>query len=137
MYKKPNWYPQWIEAVNDAFEHVCPRDMFAMLQHMEDGFNVQVVEEADSYTVQVVLPGFQRDGIQVEYGRQYVLIQAVHDERNMVESEGYYEQTAQFGHFYKKIYLGAIRGEEMTVTHNDGVLTLHVPKDNSPSHHFK
>ncbi|WP_158736064.1 Hsp20 family protein [Alteribacillus sp. YIM 98480] len=128
-YRPGRRHSDLFREVFDTFHDFFQEDFLSSIKGIGDKFNADVRDEGSCFLVEVALPGFQSDGIHIEYGDDYVAIKAVHDQTDKVESDKFFRQTSQYGEFHKKVYLGSIKGEEITASFSNDVLILRVPKN--------
>ncbi|SDI66261.1 Hsp20 family protein [Alteribacillus bidgolensis] len=127
-------HSELFREVFDTFHDFFQEDFLSSIKGVGDRFNIDVRDEGSCFVVEAMLPGFQSDGIHIEYGNEYVAIKAVHNQTDKVEGNKFFRQTSQYEEFHKKIYLGSIKGDEITASFSNDVLILRVPKnDNSLS----
>ena len=94
-----------------------------------------VREQEDSYELDVDLPGFQKDEIQVELENGYLTISASKGlDKDEKDKKGkYIRQERYAGSLQRSFYVGdAITQEDIKAKYEDGILRLSIPKKTAP-----
>lgn len=96
---------------------------------------VEVQEEANKYTVKVDLPGIDKKDIHVKVKDNVLAISAetkTETEKGDKKSGNYYSER-YYGRYYREIPLGSnVDDEHIDAKHENGVLTLELPKKALP-----
>ncbi|MDM5188492.1 Hsp20/alpha crystallin family protein [Bacillus sp. DX4.1] len=112
--------PSLFEVMTDAF--FTPMNM--------NSFKVDVQEDTDKYVVQVDLPGFQKENIQVDFEKEVLTIQAT--QNNEVEGKNengtYIRKERSTGSFIRRFTFERVEEENVKASFKDGVLTIMLPK---------
>lgn len=88
-----------------------------------------LVESNDSYRIQLDLPGVRRDDVKINYEDNQLTISGERRDEHTEESEERVRVERTFGHFYRAFSLPrSIDPEGIEATHDNGVLTITVPK---------
>ena len=100
-------------------------------KHASNIMKTDIRENKDSYDVIVYLPGFKKEGIQVQLDEGYLTITAAKsldkDEKN--EEGKYIRQERYSGSCTRSFYVGnAITVEDIKAKFEDGTLRLNIPK---------
>ena len=100
-------------------------------KHASNIMKTDIRENKDSYDVIVDLPGFKKEGIQVQLEDGYLTITAAKalnkDEKN--EEGKYIRQERYTGSCTRSFYVGtAITEEDIKAKFEDGTLRLNIPK---------
>ncbi len=90
---------------------------------------VDISETESEYIVKAEIPGVKPEDIDVEVTDTFVSIKAATREKRKEEKEDYYSCEIRRGQFYRKIGLpGAVETENVRADFENGILELHVPK---------
>jgi HSP20 family protein len=91
---------------------------------------VDIKEKEDRYELEVDLPGFAKENIEVEYRDGYLEIHGTKERKMEPEEqeERYIRKERTFGSFRRSFYIGEIDEDHVSGTFRNGVLTLNVPK---------
>lgn len=96
---------------------------------------IEVQEDADGYTVRVDLPGIDKKDIHVNVKEDVLTVSAEtrsENEKGEKKSGNYYSER-YYGRYYREIPLGSnVDEEHIKATHENGVLTLELPKKALP-----
>lgn len=88
-------------------------------------------EKGDNYIIEVDLPGYEKDNIEIEMEDGYLKVTAKVEEKNDDEEEGKYIHKERFyGECSRSFYVGdGIREEDVKAAFKNGILTLTFPKE--------
>lgn len=89
---------------------------------------VRVWEEAEAYTVQAIVPGLERESLDIQAAPNGLSIAG---KFNYPVPEGVTVRHSEYGNgeFRRMIQLATqIRSEAVKANYNDGILTIHLPK---------
>ncbi len=89
---------------------------------------VRVWEEAEAYTVQAIVPGLDRESLDIQAAPNGLSITG---KVNYPVPEGVTVRHSEYGNgeFRRMIQLATqIRSEAVKANYNDGILTIHLPK---------
>lgn len=96
---------------------------------------IEVLEDAGKYTVKVDLPGIDKKDIHVRVKENVLAVSAEtksETEKGDKKSGNYYSER-YYGRYYREIPLGSnVDEEHINATHENGVLTLELPKKALP-----
>ncbi len=96
---------------------------------------IEVQEDAGKYTVKVDLPGIDKKDIHLNVKDNILTISAetkTETEKGDKKSGNYYSER-YYGRYYREIPLGSnVDEEHINATHENGVLTLELPKKALP-----
>ena len=91
---------------------------------------MDVLDRGDAYVVHVDLPGYERDDIEVTVGDGRLSVQAERTTETLDEGERYVRRERQRGATTRTVGLpGPVREREATATHENGVLTVTLPRE--------
>lgn len=89
------------------------------------------VKELDqSYQIDMQLPGYDKDDIEVSVDKGYLTVSASHKENKEDKEDGKYIRKECFtGSCQRSFYVGdAVKGEDIGAAFTNGILSLTVPK---------
>ena len=89
------------------------------------------VKELDqSYQIDMQLPGYDKDDVEVSVDKGYLTVSASHNENKEDKEDGKYIRKECFtGSCQRSFYVGdAVKGEDISAAFNNGILSLTVPK---------
>ena len=89
-----------------------------------------VRETDDGYELDVDLPGFKKDEVDVKLSDGYLTISAAKGlDKDEKDKKGNYIRRERYaGAMQRSFYVGDIRGEDIRAKYEDGILKLSVPK---------
>ena len=120
------------DMFNDAFGMMPSIDHALYGKHAKNMMKTDVRETEDSYLVDIDLPGFKKDEINVELKDGYVTISAAKGmDKDETDKNGkYIRQERYTGACSRSFYVGsAIQPEDISAKYEGGVLRLSVPKN--------
>lgn len=89
------------------------------------------VKELDqSYQIDMQLPGYDKEDVEVSVDKGYLTVSASHKENKEDKEDGKYIRKECFtGSCQRSFYVGdAVKGEDISAAFNNGILSLTVPK---------
>ncbi len=96
---------------------------------------IEVQEDTGKYTVKVDLPGIDKKDIHIKVKDNVLAISAetkTETEKGDKKSGNYYSER-YYGHYYREIPLGSnVDEEHIDAKHENGVLTVELPKKSLP-----
>ena len=89
-----------------------------------------VREAGDSYELDIDLPGFKKDEVNVKLNDGYLTISAAKGlDRDDKDKKGNYIRRERYaGAMQRSFYVGDIKGEDIRARFENGILSLTVPK---------
>ncbi len=89
-----------------------------------------IKEKKDKYTIEMDLPGYEKENISLELKDGYLEVSAeVHKEENSDENEKFIHKERFYGHCSRNFYVGdQIKEEDIKAEFKNGILTIDVPK---------
>ena len=100
-------------------------------KHAKNVMKTDVRETEDSYELDVDLPGFKKDEVNVELKNGYLTIQAAKGlDKDETDKKGkYIRQERYAGACSRSFYVGNVKPEDVKAKYEDGVLSVIVPKE--------
>ena len=108
-------------------------------KHAKEMMKTDVRETEDSYVLDIDLPGFKKEDIQLQLDGDTLTIQAQrHSEHEEQEKKGKYVCCERsYGAYSRSFDVSGIRAEGITASYDSGVLTLKLPKKNIPNGYLR
>ena len=90
-----------------------------------------IKEVGNNYVIEVDLPGYDKDNIQIEMENGYLKVTAKVDNSNEEEEEGkYIHKERYYGECSRSFYVGDnVTEEDIKASFKNGILTLTLPKE--------
>ena len=117
---------------SDPFEMMVPTRNALYGKHGKNLMKTDVRETEDSYELDIDLPGFKKDEVNVELKDGYLTISAAKGlDKDQEDKKGkYIRQERYAGALSRSFYVGdAVEPEDVSAKFEDGILTISVPKD--------
>lgn len=91
---------------------------------------VNVVEDNDSFRIEVAAPGLEKKDFRIDLENNVLTISSEKEESNESKQEGrYMRREFSYSSFRRSFSLPAtVDSEKISASHKDGVLTLSIPK---------
>lgn len=88
-----------------------------------------IKELKDKYQLEVDLPGYKKENINIELEEGYLKISAKVEEKKDDEDSNYLHKERYYGECTRSFYVGEdIKEEEISAEFNDGILKIDIPK---------
>jgi len=88
-----------------------------------------IKEMKDKYQLEVDLPGYKKENINLELEDGYLRISAKVEEKKDDEESNYLHKERYYGECTRSFYVGEdIKEEEISAEFNDGILKIDIPK---------
>ena len=119
---------------------LVPRKHFDLFDDFfDDGFfnkqekslmKTDIIEAKDKYIIDIDLPGFSKENINLSLNKGYLEISAkVDKENNSNEEEKYVRRERFYGECSRSFYVGEeVNKEDINAEFKDGILKIEVPK---------
>ncbi len=91
------------------------------------GNHIDVYQEGNQYVVEVDLPGFKKEEINIEFNNDVLTIKADHSEEVADENKKYYYRSRKCNSFMRQIRLNDIDTQAVDASFTDGVLKVILP----------
>ena len=122
---------------DDLFDQTMNMDMFGRRnplygKHAKDLMKTDVRETEDSYVLDIDLPGFKKDELQVELENGYLTIRAEKGlDKDETDKKGrYIRQERYAGALSRSFYVGeGFTVDDMHAKFENGILQISVPKE--------
>ena len=99
-------------------------------KHAKNLMKTDVRETDDTYELDVDLPGFQKDEIQIDLEDGYLTIRAAKGlDKDQTDKKGrYIRQERYAGACSRSFYVGDVKPEDVSAKYEDGILRISMPK---------
>jgi HSP20 family protein len=103
-------------------------------KHSKNMMKTDVKEVSDGYEMDIDLPGFKKDEVNVELDNGYLTISASKGlDKDEQDKDGrYIRQERYVGQCSRSFYIGDVRPENVAAKYEDGILHLTFPKAGQP-----
>ena len=88
-----------------------------------------IYEKDGIFNIEVDVPGFNKDNINIECKDGYLTINAERDLEEASENKNYIRKERSYGKYTRTFYLGDINEEGIEARYNNGTLCITVPKE--------
>ena len=121
---------KFLPTINDIFD-----DFFYETNSSHTTVNVMrtdIIESENQYLLNMELPGFKKEDIQMELKNGYLMISATKNENNeTTDVQGHVIRRERYrGSCSRNFYVGDIRQEDIRASFENGELKVVVPKEN-------
>jgi len=87
-----------------------------------------IYEQNNNYVIEIDLPGFDKNDVNIDYYNEYLTIKASKKEEN--EEKGkYIRKERYYGEYKRSFYIGEIDENNIKANFNNGVLKIVFPKE--------
>ena len=128
-----NFFDDFFEFpfIDDRAEKNAERKLYG--HHASNLMKTDIKEFDDKYEVEIDLPGFKKDEVQVELKDGYLVVSAEKglDEDEKDKKSGKYLRRERYaGSCQRSFYVGeGVKQEDLKAAFNNGILTVAVPKE--------
>ena len=128
-----NFFDDFFEFpfIDDRAEKNAERKLYG--HHVANLMKTDIKEFDDKYEVEIDLPGFKKDEVQVELKDGYLVVSAEKglDEDEKDKKSGKYLRRERYaGSCQRSFYVGeGVKQEDLKAAFNNGILTVAVPKE--------
>lgn len=111
----------------DDFFEMERRPMFG--KHERMWMKTDVKEKEGSYELEMDLPGFKKEEVQIELDRGYLTITASKNHDVNEDQDNYIRKERYYGSCSRSFYVGEnVRHEDIKANFSEGILHLNIPK---------
>lgn len=116
--------------VPSIFDDLFNRDFMSDFVNAERNTPaVNVTEEKDKYKIEVAAPGLKKKDFNVNLEDNILTISSEKEDKDEEKDKNYMRKEFHYSSFSRSFTLPEnVKAEEINATHNDGVLTVEVPK---------
>ena len=100
--------------------------------HAGNLMKTDIKEKKDGYELEIDLPGFKKDEIQVQLKDGYLTVSAVKDldeDEKDKETGKYIRRERYAGNLSRSFYIGDVKQEDVKAAFKNGILSISVPKE--------
>ena len=117
----------------DLFDDFFRGDDFFPRRRESSIMKTDIKEKKDKYVIQMDLPGYEKDNIDVQLKDGYLEVTAsVEKEENNSEDEKFVHKERFYGHCSRSFYVGDdVSEEDIHAQFKNGILEIDVPKKDS------
>lgn len=90
-----------------------------------------IYEENDMYHIEIDLPGFKREHLNIEYNNGYLSVVATKKETVERESKNFIRKERTYGSYKRQFYVGEVEYNKINAKYKDGILYIDVTKSDS------
>ena len=86
-----------------------------------------IYESDGNYIIEMDLPGFKKEEINIDLEDKYLIISVSKNEEKE-EKNKYIRKERYYGEYKRSFYVGAVKEDSIKASYNDGILRLSYPK---------
>ncbi len=94
----------------------------------ENKMKCDIYEKDGDYHIEVDIPGFDKNDIQMETKNGYLIISAEKKEEVNDEDKNYIRRERRYGKYERSFYIGEIETDKIEAEFKDGLLKVLIPK---------
>lgn len=96
-----------------------------------DDMKCDIYEKGDSYYIEALLPGFDKEDINLDYENGYITISAIRNAENDESNSDkkYIRRERVYGKTTRKFYVGDVSEDRISAEFKNGILEIVVPKE--------
>ncbi len=115
--------------INRMFNGITPRNRDEDYESAVWSPMVDIVEDADGYTLSFDLPGVSKDDVKMHFADNTLKISGERKAVEEMKDSTCHRIEKVYGKFYRSFsFPAAVNAEKINATYRDGVLTVTVPK---------
>lgn len=88
-----------------------------------------IYEKDDKYVIEMDIPGFKKEEVNVNYEDGYVTVSAKKEQEKKDEKKNFIKRERVYGEYTRSFYVGNINEKEIKAKFEDGMLKLNFPKE--------
>lgn len=114
----------------DIWDDMFRGDPFFSEKNTAKIMKTDIKDKGDNYIIDMDLPGYEKDNIEISMEEGYLTVSAKVSEDNNEEEENYIRKERYFGECSRSFYVGEdVHEEDIKASFKNGKLTLTVPKE--------
>ncbi len=94
------------------------------------GTGIDIYKEDDKYIVDLEIPGFQKEDIDVQFNGDVLTIQASHTVKSEDETKDYFYKSRRTDRVHRQIRFADVDESKVDGSYENGVLKVILPKKN-------
>lgn len=87
-----------------------------------------IYEKDDNYYIEMDMPGFNKENINVDCDNGYLTVTANHEKKKDEEKKNYIRRERSYGSYQRQFYVGDITEDLVKAEFKHGILKIIVPK---------
>ena len=87
-----------------------------------------IYDDLDKYYIEIDLPGFKRDNLNIEFNNGYLTVLASKKDIDTKKEINYIKRERTFGVYKRDFYIGNVDYSKILARYKDGVLLIEVVK---------
>lgn len=103
-------------------------DLFDDVINTKKDMRCDIYEKEGTYFIEMDMPGFDKNDIQIEIKNDYLTITAEKKEEEKDESKNYICKERNYGKYERSLYVGDIEADNIKAEFKNGILKIAVPK---------
>ena len=114
----------------DLFRDFFEGDDFFPVRREHSIMKADIKEKKDKYIIEVDLPGYEKENINLQLKNNYLIVTAEVDKEDNNEEDGeFVHKERYYGHCSRSFYVGdQIKEDEISAEFKNGTLKICVPK---------
>jgi HSP20 family protein len=102
-----------------------------------DEMKCDIYEKGDKTFIEMDIPGYKKEDINVDVHNNYLNITAKKEEHHEDKDKNYIRRERSYGKISRSFYIGDIKENDIDASFKDGILTVSVPKEPKENNHKK
>lgn len=88
-----------------------------------------IIEEEENYVIEMDIPGFKKEEIDIKYDEGYITITAKKDLSKKEDKRNFIQRERAYGEYSRSFYLGNVNEDNINAKFEDGILKIKCPKE--------
>lgn len=103
-------------------------DVFEDFNSNNNSMKCDVYEKDDAYNIEVDVPGFKKEDINIDVDNGYLTVKASKHFDETEKGKNYICRERRYGKFERSFYLGDLKTDDVEASFENGTLKIRVPK---------
>ncbi len=99
-----------------------------LLNNASFGTGIDIYKDENSYTVELEMPGFTKEDIDVQYNGDVLSIRAEHNESEEKDEKNYFYRSRKSSSVNRQIRFSDVDDSKIDAEYQDGILKVILPK---------
>lgn len=104
-------------------------DDFMPSINVNEAMKCDIYEKGDKSYIEMDIPGFKKENINVDVANKYLTITATREDKNEDKEKNYVRKERSYGKFTRSFYIGNVSEDDIDAEFKDGILTVSIPKE--------
>lgn len=104
-------------------------DDFMPSINVNEAMKCDIYEKGDKSYIEMDIPGFKKEDINVDVANKYLTITATREDKNEDKEKNYVRKERTYGKFTRSFYIGNVQEDDINAEFKDGILTVSIPKE--------